>query len=101
MNLAGVPMLTCLAVIFAITAVWWLVFSLPLLKNCRQTSGKPYEKGDVGRSLRGVGATVREIIANKPMLVYILAYFSTSTACTRSSAWPRPTAPTSAWTIPA
>ena len=75
MNLAGVPMLTCLAVIFAITAVWWLVFSLPLLKNCRQTSGKPYEKGDVGRSLRGVGATVREIIANKTMLVYILAYF--------------------------
>ena len=75
MNLAGVPMLTCLAVIFAITAVWWLVFSLPLLKNCRQTSGKPYEKGDVGRSLRGVGATVREIIANKPMLVYILSYF--------------------------
>ena len=75
MNLAGVPMPTCLAVIFAITAVWWLVFSLPLLKNCRQTSGKPYEKGDVGRSLRGVGATVREIIANKQMLVYILAYF--------------------------
>ena len=75
MNLAGVPMLTCLAFIFAFTAVWWLGFSLPLLKNCRQTSGKPYEKGDVGRSLRGVGATVREIIANKPMLVYILAYF--------------------------
>lgn len=75
MNLVGVPMLTCLAVIFAITAVWWLVFSLPLLKNCRQTSGKPYEKGDVGRNIRGVGATVKEIIANKPMLVYILAYF--------------------------
>ena len=75
MNLVGIPMLTCLAVIFAVTAVWWLGFSLPLLKNCRQTSGKPYEKGDVGRSLRGVGATVREIIANKPMLVYILAYF--------------------------
>ena len=75
MNLVGVPMLTCLAVIFALTAVWWLVFSLPLLKNCRQTSGKPYEKGDVGRSIRGVGATIKEIIDNKPMLVYILAYF--------------------------
>ena len=75
MNLVGIPMLTFLAVIFAVTAVWWLVFSLPLLKNCRQTSGKPYEKGDVGRSIRGVGATIREIIANKPMLVYILAYF--------------------------
>lgn len=75
MNLVGVPMLTCLAVIFAITAIWWLVFSLPLLKNCQQTSGKPYEKGDVGRSIRGVGGTIKEIIANKPMLVYILAYF--------------------------
>ena len=75
MNLVGIPMLTCLAVIFAVTAVWWLGFSLPLLKNCRQTSGKPYEKGDVGRSIRGVGATIREIVANKPMLVYILAYF--------------------------
>lgn len=75
MNLVGVPMLTCLAVIFAVTAIWWLVFSLPLLKNCQQTSGKPYEKGDVGRSIRGVGTTIKEIIANKPMLVYILAYF--------------------------
>ena len=75
MNLIGIPMLTCLAVIFAVTAVWWLVFSLPLLRNCQQRSGKPYEKGDVGRNIRGVGATAREIIANKTMFVYILAYF--------------------------
>ena len=75
MNLMGVPMLTCLAFIFALTAVWWLVFSIPLLKNCQQTSGKPYEKGDVGRNIRGVGTTVLEILDNKTMLVYILAYF--------------------------
>ena len=75
MNAVGVPMLTCLAVIFAITAVWWLVFSLPLLKNCRQTSGKPYEKGDIGRNIKGVFTTIKEIIADKPMLVYIVAYF--------------------------
>lgn len=43
-NMVGVPMLTCLAVVFGLTAVWWLAFSLPLLKNCEQTSGKPYEK---------------------------------------------------------
>lgn len=68
-------MLTCLGVIFAITAVWWLVFSLPLLKNCQQTSGKPYEKGDIGRNIKGVFATIREIGADKPMLVYIISYF--------------------------
>ena len=75
MNAVGVPMLTCLSVIFAITAVWWLVFSLPLLKNCKQTSGKPYEKGDIGRNIKGVFTTIKEIIADKPMLVYIMAYF--------------------------
>ncbi len=75
MNAMGVPMLTCLSVIFAITAVWWLVFSLPLLKNCKQTSGKPYEKGDIGRNIKGVFTTIKEIIADKPMLVYIVAYF--------------------------
>lgn len=75
MNLIGIPMLTCLAVIFAVTALWWFGFSLPLLRNCQQRSGKAYEKGDVGRNIRGVGATAREIIANKTMFVYILAYF--------------------------
>ena len=75
MNLIGIPMLICLAVIFAVTALWWFGFSLPLLRNCQQRSGKPYEKGDVGRNIRGVGATAREIIANKTMFVYILAYF--------------------------
>ena len=75
MNLIGIPMLTCLAVIFAVTALWWFGFSLPMLRNCQQRSGKPYEKGDVGRNIRGVGATAREIIANKTMFVYILAYF--------------------------
>ena len=75
MSLVGVPMLTCLAFVFGLTAVWWLAFSLPLLKNCEQTSGKPYEKGDVARSIKGVGTTIKEIIANKPMLIYILSYF--------------------------
>ena len=75
MNLVGVDMLVCLAFIFAFTAVWWLVFSLPLLKNCRQKGGKPYEKGDIGRSIRGVGAAMKEIGRNKALLTYIVAYF--------------------------
>ena len=75
MNAVGVPMLTCLAVIFALTAVWWLVFSLPLLKNCEQTTGKPYQKGDLGASVKNVFVTLKEIGADKPMLIYILSYF--------------------------
>ena len=51
------------------------MFSLPLLKNCQQKGGKPYEKGDIGRSIRGVGATMKEIGRNKALLTYIVAYF--------------------------
>lgn len=75
MNAVGVPMLTSLTVIFVITAIWWFTFSIPLLRNCEQKSGKPYEKGDVGRNIRGVFLTIREIGADKPMLVFIIAYF--------------------------
>ena len=75
MNAVGVPMLTCLAFIFALTAVWWLLFSLPLLKNCEQTTGKPYQKGDLGASVKNVFVTLKEIGADKPMLIYILSYF--------------------------
>lgn len=54
MNLVGVPMLTCLAFVFGLTAVWWLAFSLPLLKNCEQTSGKPYERAMLPAALRAL-----------------------------------------------
>ena len=75
MNAVGVPMLTCLGFIFGLTAVWWLVFSVPLVKNCEQTSGKPYKKGDVGASMKNVFTTMKEIGADKPMLIYIISYF--------------------------
>ena len=71
----GLSQMTALSIALVITAVWWLVFSLPLLKNCQQTTGKPYEKGDVGRSIKNVFTTMKEIAADKPMLVYIVAYF--------------------------
>lgn len=45
MNLVGVPMLTCLAFVFGLTAVWWLAFSLPLLK----TASRPLASRMKGR----------------------------------------------------
>ena len=71
----GLSQMTALNISLFITAVWWLVFSLPLLKNCEQTTGKPYEKGDIGASIKNVFTTMKEIGADKPMLVYILSYF--------------------------
>ncbi len=75
LNLIGLPMTTCLTIAFALTAVWWAVFSIPMFKNVYQINGiEPY-KGAVKDSVRGLGATAKEIFNNKPMLVFLLAYF--------------------------
>ena len=75
LNLVGVPMVYCLSFAFGFTALWWLAFSFPLLKNVRQKSGVPYRPGAVRGALKGLGRTVREIVRHRQMLVFLLAYF--------------------------
>ena len=75
MNLVGVDMLVCLSTAFGLTAVWWLAFSFPLLRNVQQVSCVEREKGAVGKALRGLAGTVKEIFHHKAMFVYLLAYF--------------------------
>lgn len=68
-------MLFSLSFAFGLTAVWWFVFSFPLLKNVEQTSYVVKEKGAVGKALKGLVHTVKEIFNYKAMLVYLIAYF--------------------------
>ena len=75
MNAAGVPMLYCLSFIFGFTAVWWAVFSWPLLKNVEQKSSQPREKGAVRKTLRGLWATLRDLTRHKSIFIFMIAYF--------------------------
>ena len=75
MNLMGVPMLICLSFIFFFTGVWWMVFSVPLLKNVHQKGGEPFSKGAASRAIRGLGGTMKKIYHHKEMFVFLLAYF--------------------------
>ncbi len=75
MNVMGIPMTTCLTVAFALTAVWWAVFSIPLFKNVHQKNGIEPHKGALKESVKGLGDTAKEIFANKPMFIFLLAYF--------------------------
>lgn len=68
-------MLFSLSFAFGLTSVWWLVFSIPMLKNVRQISGVPREKGVFRTALGGLMGTVREIFAHKEMFVFLIAYF--------------------------
>ena len=54
-------MLFCLSFAFGLTAVWWFVFSFPLLKNVEQVSYVEREKGAVRQALKSLWATIKAV----------------------------------------
>ena len=74
-GLFGVDMMVSMSFAFGLTAVWWFVFSLPLLKNVQQKSWVEKDPHPVRHSLRKLAGTAREIYRNKAMFVYLVAYF--------------------------
>lgn len=75
MNAVGVPMVYCLSFIFGFTAVWWAVFSWPLLKNVQQKSSQPRVKGAVRETLRGLWTTLKDLAHHKSIFIFMIAYF--------------------------
>ena len=87
-----VPFLACLALIlqgssfgvdtalatrisFVITAVWWLAFSMPLIRNVKQTHFKPLPEHAIISSLKGLLTTMKNIAGDKRILFFIIAFF--------------------------
>jgi UMF1 family MFS transporter len=59
---------------FVSVGVWWVLFSLPLMFNVHEQGG-PAQRIDVGASLRQLAGTIREMIANKPLWLFLVAYW--------------------------
>lgn len=59
-----------------LTSVWWAVFSIPILKNCNQTHslGEP-PRDIIKQAFKNVGKTFKNIVSDKALLFFILAYF--------------------------
>jgi MFS transporter, UMF1 family len=60
---------------FAIVALWWLVFSVPLLKNVRQVHYLPASRTMVLDSFVRLFHTFQEIRRHKQVFLFLLAYF--------------------------
>lgn len=55
---------------------WWAGFSLPILLKVKQVhSIEMPAKSLVANAFKGIGRTVRDIFANKAMMVFMVAYF--------------------------
>ncbi|OZG63019.1 Permeases of the major facilitator superfamily [Bifidobacterium lemurum] len=76
--LLGLDTAFCTRISFLITAVWWAVFTIPLLTSYRQ---KHYRatRDQLGAAVRGtfheLGSTFGKIVKNKPLWMFMLAFF--------------------------
>ena len=71
----GVSTLAATRFSFILTAVWWLVFTIPMLRHVRQRHSIAPERNLVRHTLRNIGATCRKILRHKSVLFFLIAYF--------------------------
>lgn len=60
---------------FLLTAVWWAVLSLPLLRRVRQVHFLEDRQDKLGHAFTRLGQTLRKIRKEKKLFFFILAYF--------------------------
>ncbi len=74
-DLFGIDQITGLIISFLITALWWLVCSLPLVKGYRQTAFREKTGRPVADTFRQLGKSFREARQHKHIFVYLIAFF--------------------------
>ena len=60
---------------FVITAVWWIGFSVPILRDVHQIFGIDAEPHFVRNSFWRLGKTLKEIRKHRHIFIFLLAYF--------------------------
>lgn len=59
-----------------ITSVWWLIFTVPFLKNVEQTHYIETEKRPtVSEIFANIGKTARDIVSERGLFLFVIAYF--------------------------
>ena len=78
-DLFGIPdAATAVKLSFVTVAVWWFIFTLPLMKNVPEPESETSQKGIVKLTLETVSelaGVFKEILANKNLFYFILAYW--------------------------
>ena len=71
----GIGQLYGIRISFVITAAWWLVFSVPVLRDVHQTHFKAREEHLFRHTLKGLAGTCKKIARDKRLLMFMLAFF--------------------------
>jgi MFS transporter, UMF1 family len=60
---------------FVITSIWWLTFTIPMLKKVNQIHGIDMEPNPLAKSLKRIGTTFKNIKQHRKVFLFLLAYF--------------------------
>ncbi|MFF2752807.1 MFS transporter [Psychrobacillus sp. NPDC058041] len=60
---------------FMITAIWWVVFSIPMIKNVHQIHYIERDGNQITQSFKRLGKTFKEIKKYRALFLFLLAYF--------------------------
>jgi len=60
---------------FVVTALWWGLFTIPILKNVKQVHYIEKEPRPVHNSFKRLGTTFKNIKSHKTIMIFMLAYF--------------------------
>ena len=71
----GMGQVTALIISFVITAVWWILCTIPLLKGYKQTAYRERKGNPMGQSFRQLGHTFMEAKKHKHIFIYLIAFF--------------------------
>jgi UMF1 family MFS transporter len=72
----GLTGLAPVKIVFAINAVWWLLFSIPFVKDVKQVHGvEEGAKNIVADAFVKVMGSIKTILKNKTIALFLLAYF--------------------------
>lgn len=71
----GVPRLLATQISFIITALWWAVFSLPLLRNVKQVHFLEPVADPIAASFRRIKATLSNAKEHRRVFLFLAAYF--------------------------
>ena len=71
----GISQMTALNLALLLTAAWWLLTTLPLLKSYKQLHYVEVEKHAVRQSFARIGHTLRHLPEDKQVFWFLLAFF--------------------------
>ena len=71
----GIDQTTAMILSFIITAVWWAVFTLPLMRRYEQKAYVERGEHPIADAFRQIGSTFRKAKEQKHVFVYLIAFF--------------------------